>query len=142
MVRIKSRNPLRNAAQLVDLMAQRPRGQTDMIFEVLQRQAQGRNITLVYGFGATMLIECWGQLRIQHLPGTSRKLFNGKQYRPRHCEGMFGSELDNGSYRYDKHQQLLSPPLSYLFVKVLKVLQLEGLKKREREREREREKVL
>ena len=104
-----------------------------MIFEVLQRQVQGQNITLVYGFGATMLIECWAQLRIQHLLGTSRKLFKGKHYRPRHCEGMFGSEPNNGSNRYDKHQQLLSPPLSYFFVKVLKVLQLEGLKKRERE---------
>ena len=104
-----------------------------MIFEVLQRQVQGRNITVVQGFGAAMLIECWGQLRTQHLPGTSRKLFKGKHYRPRHCEGMFGSEPDSGSNRHDKHQQLLSPPLSYFFVKVLKVLQLEGLKKRGRE---------
>ena len=52
---------------------------------------------------------------------------------------MFGSEPDNGSNRHDKHQQLLSPPLSYFFVKVLKGLQLEGMKKKERERERERE---
>ena len=36
MVRIQSHKPLHNAAQLVDLMVQRPRGQTDMIFEVLQ----------------------------------------------------------------------------------------------------------
>ena len=133
MVRIKSHEPFRNAAQLLDLMVQRTRGQTDRIFEVLQRQVQGRNITLVYGFRAAMLIECWGQLRIQHLPGTSRKLLKGKHYRPRDCEGMFGSEPDSGSNRRDKHQQLLSPPLSYFFVKVLKVLQLEGLKKRERE---------
>ena len=84
-----------------------------------------------------MLIECWGQLRIQHLPGTSRKLFKNKHYIPRHCEGMFGSEPDNGSNRHDKHQQLLSHPLSYFFVKVVKVMQLEGLKNRERERERE-----